>query len=325
MKRVTPTDVARTVSRGYPSHSGYRGAVGEEPQFRTDDRKDSVEKPSDLRAICQAGKGSAPAWYSIHRRVSIYLTWALLHTPIRLNQVTLLMMACGLGGAGLAASSRLDLNLTGFGLLYLGFLLDKVDGEIARYRNAESVRGILLDRFNHRLVEPCLLLASAVREYRITTSSWVLLAALGSIVLANIIEENQQLSPYILLKHLRETRRWPQRSRPGTLARILDVLHRLARPLKSFRTFIVVLPMLALAYALEATTRWPWITWYFTFSVLALGAFVVIQSAWYYAVGLDREIDGMQSVLASSSLPDVSDPAATGTTSTIDPRSSRRS
>lgn len=257
-----------------------------------------MERPSELRAICQAGKQDAPGWYLIHRRLSIYITWALLHTPIRLNQVSLLMMFCGVAGAALLVPRRLEINAIGFLVLYLAFLLDKVDGEIARYRGASSVHGIQLDRFHHRLIEPFTLLAAAYREYQVTSSPAVLLLCAGSIFLGAVIEENQQLSPYILLKHLRETHAWPAALR-SSLSRTVERLHALARPLKSFRMFIVYVPMLALFYVLEATTFWPWLTWYFYVSFSALAAFLLVQCLYYYFVGLDLEIEGWRTVLES--------------------------
>jgi hypothetical protein len=45
-------------------------------------------------------------------------------------------------------------NALGWACLYGAFLLDKVDGEVACYCGQQSVTGILLDRFHHRLVEP---------------------------------------------------------------------------------------------------------------------------------------------------------------------------
>ncbi len=255
-----------------------------------------MESPSELRAICQAGKGDAPGWYRIHRNLSIYITWALLHTPIRLNQVTLLMMFCGLAGAALLIPRRLEANALGFLVLYLSFLLDKVDGEIARYRGASAVHGILLDRFHHRLIEPCTLLAAAYREAQATSGSGVLLLALGSVFLGAVIEENQQLSPYLLLKHLRETGTWPER-RPSRLAGAVGRLYAFARPLKSFRMFIAFVPMLAVVYGLEAVSGRPWITWYFVVSTIALAAFVVVQAFYYYYTGVDCEIERWGAVL----------------------------
>src|SRR5438552_2506688 len=121
----------------------------------------TVDRPSRLRAICQSGKEQDPAWYFIHRRWSIYVTWALLHTKVTPNQISLLMMACGILGAALLVPHSGAANAAGFVVLYLAFLLDKVDGEVARYRGVASPKGLLLDRLHHLGVEPLVFLAAA--------------------------------------------------------------------------------------------------------------------------------------------------------------------
>ena len=118
-----------------------------------------MERPGELRAICQAGKNGDPGWYVIHRKISIYATWLFLRVKLPLGIVSVSMMGLGIAGAVLVALRPWQWNVVGFALLYLAFLLDKVDGEMARYLRVQSVRGILLDRFYHRLVEPCLFIA----------------------------------------------------------------------------------------------------------------------------------------------------------------------
>src|SRR5258706_11404327 len=165
------------------------------------------------RRVAQAGKDGGPAWYRVHRRISIHVTRAMLALGLRANQVSGLMIVLGAAGALLVASAPGWGNAAGFALLYAAFLLDKVDGEIARLRGASSTHGILLDRFHHRIVEPALFAAAAFHEHRITGSATVLIAGFVTIVLANIIEENQQLSPFILIKHLREGGGFPDATR----------------------------------------------------------------------------------------------------------------
>src|SRR5437867_3056821 len=235
-----------------------------------------MERVSDLRRVAQAGKDTDPAGYRIHRRISIYLTWWLLRLGVSANQASLLMMIVGAAGAMLLASPRLGLDAVGFSLLYVAFLLDKVDGEIARCRGSESPRGILLDRFHHRLVEPAVFAAAAWREYGLTSSATPLVAGFATMLFANIIEENQQLAPFILHKRLREGGRLPPgpgRARSRALARAAALL----RPLKLFRMQIGALPLLAAAYVVEAATGRPAPAWCLLASAAGLGAYLVFQ------------------------------------------------
>src|SRR5439155_20681758 len=112
-----------------------------------------------------------------------------------------------------SASPNLGITAVGWACLYAAFLLDKVDGEMARYRRHESVLGILLDRFHHRLVEPLLFLAVGIRAWHATGSGWPLLAALAAMIAANVIEETQQLPMVIAAKFARETGKWPVHDR----------------------------------------------------------------------------------------------------------------
>ncbi|MBI3607788.1 MAG: CDP-alcohol phosphatidyltransferase family protein [Nitrospirae bacterium] len=248
-----------------------------------------MESPSQIRAICQAGKDRAPGWYVIHRRISIYVTWFFLQIGVTANQASLLMMLVGVVGAALLVSAEPGWNLAGFCLLYVAFLLDKVDGEIARYRRTASVHGILLDRLHHRLVEPAIFLAVAVHEYQRTSEVSVVVAGLGTVILANIIEETQHLPAYILLKRLRQAGTLPtalkRKASPG-----LGLALGAFRPLKGFRMFIVALPLVALAYAVEWKTGWPAGSYYLYASVAALAVYVVFQCAYYYFYKLEDDI-----------------------------------
>jgi len=257
----------------------------------------ALESPSKLRAICQAGKESDPGWYFVHRRLSIYLTWLLLHTSVMPNQVTLLMMFMCAAGAALMVPHSAVLNVLGFGVLYVAFLLDKVDGEIARYRRVSSTRGLLLDRLHHLAVEPLVFIAAAWHDWATSGSLGAWNAGWAIIVLGNIVDEHQHLSAYILFKHLRGTNQRPSggpRVAPPGLAAALRVM----RPLKAFRMFIIAVPALALAYAIEGVTRWPAVRIYLYVSVAGLAAFLAFQAHYYYQFKLEAEIGEQAEFLA---------------------------
>jgi len=257
----------------------------------------SVERPSELRVICQAGKNSDPRWYFVHRRVSIYITWLLLHTSIRPNQITLLMMATGVAGAALLVPQVPAVNAVGFVVLYLAFLLDKVDGEIARYRRQSSARGVLLDRLHHLMIEPLIFLAAAWHDWNDSHRLGVWMAAWAVVVLGNIVDEHQHLSAYILFKHLKRTHTVPATG-DRTLSRRLSLVLRLMRPLKAFRMFIVAVPALALAYAFQAWTQVPAIGLYLYASTIGLGAFLAFQAYYYFQFKLEAEIGEQAAFLA---------------------------
>jgi len=110
-----------------------------------------------------AGKPSrhvVDRWFA--RKVSIYITWLLLHTPISANQVTLLSLAVMLGGLACIAAGTAALLAVGAALLLLAYILDCCDGEVARYRNQTSLRGEYLDALVHAATIPAMFLAAGM-------------------------------------------------------------------------------------------------------------------------------------------------------------------
>ena len=107
---------------------------------------------AQLRDILQREKleGRERPWgYRLFQRgPSIYITWLLLRTPITPNAVTLLSILSGVGGAYLLLYPNWKVKLAALFLFYLNLLLDRVDGEIARYKKQFSLKGIYLDELN---------------------------------------------------------------------------------------------------------------------------------------------------------------------------------
>ena len=247
-----------------------------------------LESPEQLRAVCQAGKDADPRWYVVHRRWSIYVTWALLHFPVQANHVTAAMMAFGVMGAALLVPRNPLLNVLGFAALYVSFLCDKIDGEVARYRRSSSVRGLLLDRLHHLAIEPLVLLAAAWHDWSASHRLSVWMAGWAMMVLGNLVDEHQHLSAYILFKHVRTVRQRPGRARPIPAAwrRAAAAM----RPLKMFRMFITVVPALAACWALESFTGLPAIRTYLYVGVAALAVLLLFQALYYYRHQLEAEI-----------------------------------
>ena len=141
---------------------------------------------AQLREVCQpvsvTGRSNAEHWVAdlYLRRISPYLTRALLKTPITANGVTYLMIITGI-------SISLALQISGITGLVLAFLLSQLqmlwdccDGEIARWRETQSPKGVFLDRVGHYLTESFIPIALA---YRIDNYDYELLflAALVSV------------------------------------------------------------------------------------------------------------------------------------------------
>jgi hypothetical protein len=86
------------------------------------------------------------------RPLAIYGTWAAVRLGLTAHQVTLASLAASLGGAAaIGTGHRLGFAL-GTLLHHLGFWLDHVDGQVARWRKTASLDGVYLDYLMHHLV-----------------------------------------------------------------------------------------------------------------------------------------------------------------------------
>ena len=136
-----------------------------------------VESISDLRKICQSpvkGKDGefCDIWY---RPISIYLTKLLLYTSITSNQVTMLSILFGMLGGILMIFSTSLWDILGVLLLQLFWILDFVDGEVARYRKSGSLTGEYFDFMAHYIVWPTYLMGMSFGAYADVKEVWIFL------------------------------------------------------------------------------------------------------------------------------------------------------
>jgi phosphatidylglycerophosphate synthase len=97
------------------------------------------------------------------RRLSPYLTRMLLGTPLSANAVTALMIPAGLLGALALTFPGLVAAIVAVLFIQLQLLLDCSDGEVARWRQTTSPKGIYLDQVAHYSTEAALAAALGVR------------------------------------------------------------------------------------------------------------------------------------------------------------------
>lgn len=123
-------------------------------------RSSQVPPISELGPIVQGAKtASDQRWsYQAFRRVSLHVTWALLHTSVTPNQLTAASLVVAIVGLVLVAIPGAT-AIAGCVLLLIYHLLDRVDGELARYQNRYSLFGVYLDNAGHYLTSGGLLIA----------------------------------------------------------------------------------------------------------------------------------------------------------------------
>jgi phosphatidylglycerophosphate synthase len=153
----------------------------------------AVPSVRELEQICGGeGRGVAEprdfrfAYARLVRKISIRLTWLLLHTRLSANQVTVLAILIGFAGALLLAWSDFWPLVVALVLLQLSFVLDYSDGEIARYQAVTQQRqtdagGAYLDWIGHYYVPAIAIAALAWGAFKENGHDWLMLAALVAI------------------------------------------------------------------------------------------------------------------------------------------------
>jgi len=119
-------------------------------------------------------------------KVSIRLSYVLVHTSITPNQVTLISTAVGFCGAAMLGYPSYWIRILGVAVWFVAFVLDFCDGEIARYKDMKSDYGHWLDSVTDRAKDLVLFTAITTQTFWQTRAPWVLwvgLLALGGTLL----------------------------------------------------------------------------------------------------------------------------------------------
>jgi phosphatidylglycerophosphate synthase len=123
------------------------------------------------------------------RHISPYFTWVFVRLGVTPNQVTVVMVVCGvLAGVVLAFGGLWPAVLAAV-LIQVYLILDCSDGEVARFTGRTSVAGVYLDRVGHYLSELGLLIGLGFRASgHWTIASGYVTAGLAAAVGAALIK-----------------------------------------------------------------------------------------------------------------------------------------
>lgn len=136
---------------------------------------------AELKRIFSKGEAEAPLARYFTRHVSYPITRLLLPTGVTPNQVTLASTVVFLAGAAAQLDqSRRWVPITGAAVMWLGLVLDTVDGEIARFRKQFSVKGGYVDMVSHRIINVTLFASAGIGLWLRDGVAWPLLLAMGA-------------------------------------------------------------------------------------------------------------------------------------------------
>jgi hypothetical protein len=115
----------------------------------------------------------------ITRPAALPITWLILPSGISAHMVTLVAWGFGIGAAISLGWGTTVGWLTSAMLLQAWYLLDHVDGQIARYRGSDSLDGVQLDYLMHHTMNLLVPLGAGFGAFVQAAEPWWLLAGLG--------------------------------------------------------------------------------------------------------------------------------------------------
>lgn len=143
----------------------------------------TIEPIHELRKKVQepVRKYNDIAGHLIGDRVSIHVTRAFLRAGWSPTVATIAFLVCGLVGSALVAMGG-NWAVAGFGVVFLYYVFDCVDGEVARYHSREELVWGFHDFMFHLYVKSAFFLALGVYAVRLTGLPWVFFLAVSALL-----------------------------------------------------------------------------------------------------------------------------------------------
>lgn len=160
------------------------------------------ESIAELRRICQYARydEQMPPWPEriLIRSISIYFTKLFLEIGISANQATSFSLIIGIIGGLFFIFPDPRYWFIGIALLGVHMILDRVDGEIARFNKTASLEGTLWDKLAKLCVRLCTLICVSFGVYNTLHSIYPILVGFVG-VMALYLSTNAILLPYPIL------------------------------------------------------------------------------------------------------------------------------
>jgi|GEM_PF-2376234 len=158
------------------------------PNSHVLDHAEHAAPPAGMQRAKAQPKKYSPSITDIpYRTISIYLSVPLAKLKASPNQITTLWILMGVIADVFLGSSRYWVEVAAAALFQISYLLDFVDGEVARLEESSSKRGLFLDLVGHEVVKSGIFLGIAYRMFQLSSGAeYLVLAFLGCIGLASL-------------------------------------------------------------------------------------------------------------------------------------------
>jgi len=126
-------------------------------------------------------------WHSIFTFFSRYITWILVRTRINANFITITGLIIALLGLVFIGIGNNLFIIIGFILLYIYYISDEVDGEVARYKKQTSLQGVYYDEIAHLFFQGWFFFTFGYSLYRINSEFlYIILGIIATFFLLGI-------------------------------------------------------------------------------------------------------------------------------------------
>ncbi len=173
----------------------------------------------------------------ITRDMALPLSWIFLHTRITANQVTSISLFAGCAGCAFFGAGTKQAMLFGAFLLQLWYLLDHVDGHIARYRKQSNLTGVYFDYLTHYVVHAGIFTGIGYGVFRKTGNLFYLMtgvAAAMAIIFFNLCYDvlykayfsRIKTCGYLVVRRKTSAGQGTDPARRGVSGRIFSFIHK---------------------------------------------------------------------------------------------------
>ena len=145
-----------------------------------------MNETRDLRSVARPAHEPF-FWARLYgRRLSLPVTRLALKTPLSANAISVISIIIGAAGGVCFAFNAAGWNIAAVALLLFSWILDCVDGEVARARGTCSLDGEFIDACRHQIVAPAIFAGLALGAHlRHPDLFWLLVMGFGSVVLSS--------------------------------------------------------------------------------------------------------------------------------------------
>lgn len=267
-----------------------------------------IEPIDMLREICQ--KRLSPEifklrpWFTekVTRRISIYLTWFFLQLGVSANQVSFFVFILGV----LSGIAFIQGNfLLAVVLLQFWYLVDAVDGEIARYHRIDDLTGRYSDLLMHYVIEAWVFYAIGVGLGRRVGVFWIHYLGLWVAFMFTVLKLIYDLKYKCIMDRVRTNK-----EETVFLKKEIEERYQYAnswkqKVLKTYSLYPNVMNLITVAVLLDCFWKgFQWMSWRWSFLLILFFSYMVFYPIAclkaLYVIIRDRGIDQEYETLFTS-------------------------